>query len=163
MKTYVTKIQRVSTIFCCALIALSIQACSDESEKFENFEPMQILQGEWRINEIIGYPKGETNLFTLTKVDRTKEKHVWGMTINIEGEKFVCVRSAPCGNDCFPSSEGKIGKVNSNQVRIFVKNFDQKGIIPDECEEIHLNLNKTLGIYSIKKISETELKLIKMR
>ncbi len=162
MKNYIVKKQSILTIFYWVLVVLSMQACSDDSDNFDEFEPMQILQGEWRINEIIGYPKGATNLFTLTKVDRDKEEYVWGMTIKIEDEKFVCVSSAPCGNDCFPSSKGKIGKAGSNRVKIFVENFDQEGMIP-ECKEIHLKLNKTLGIYSIKKISATKLQLVRTK
>ncbi len=156
MKKSVNRIQRVVAILCCVLIVLGVQVCSDD-DNLEKFEQVQILQGKWLINGIIGHPKEKFDIFILTKVSGD-EKYVWGTTILIKDENFVCSYSAPCGNDCFPSSEGQIGKINEQQVKILVKQFDQIG----DCEEEHLKLNKNLGVYNVEKISEKEIKLVKV-
>ncbi len=141
MRKSANKIQSVVAILC-FLLLLGGQACSDDNNHLEKFDQVQILQGKWRINGIIGHPKEKSDIFILTKI-RGDKKYVWGTTILIKDKNFVCTYTASCGNDCFPSSEGNIGEVNEQQVKIFVKQFEQSGFT---CEKKHLKLNNVSSI-----------------
>ncbi len=157
MRKYINTMQSVVVILCCTLVV----GCTNY-KKSEEFDEVGVLQGIWYINSVVGHPKNDNKIFILKKIKKEEhaERYIYGTTISIKDKSFDCVYSAPCGNDCFPSSNGLIGQVNKQQIKIFVKEFKQHGMVPD-CEKKHLQLNKDLGIYNIEKVSEKEIKLVK--
>ncbi len=122
-------------------------------------EYIKPLNGLWYINGIIG--KNFQDTIKLKKTQLVKiaknEYRPYGTTISIEEGVYEDSYGAPCGNDCFPSSKGNFTMISENKLTIFVKEFNQTG----DCEEIHKTLNKNLGIYTLEKISDTQLKLVK--
>ncbi len=114
------------------------------------------LNGLWYINGVIGANFQDT--IKLTKVVlKEGEQMSYGTSIDIKDGIYEDSYGAPCGNDCFPSSNGKFTMISENQLTVFVKNFKQWG----DCENFDKTLNKDLGIYTLMKISDTEINLVK--
>lgn len=114
-----------------------------------------ILIGEWEINKIIGMDSISPKEYKLL---HQENKPFWGYHIKFDSTGiYTFSYSAPCGNDCFPSSIGTFKIIGEKFVNLFVKEFHQAG----ECEKKDLLLNYNLGYFLISKQSNSEIKLIK--
>lgn len=118
-----------------------------------------IVGKHWYINAIIGGDMQNTQAFTLSKVVlNTKNQFLYGNSIIFnDNNTFSCSYSAPCGNDCFPSSTGTFKMIDDKHIQLFVIEYDQQG----DCESKHIELNKDLGIYYILNESDEIIKLVK--
>lgn len=67
---------------------------------------MDLIGNSWKIDKIIGLDNGSPLRFKLEKID-TNSRWKWGNSVKFSPSgNFSCTYSAPCGNDCFPSSNG---------------------------------------------------------
>ena len=120
----------------------------------------QKLTGElWHINKIIGRDLKNTQEYTLTKIDSTKDgDFVYGNKIIFNtNNTFNSFYSASCGNDCFPSSTGTFKMVDKAEIQLFVEEFVQEG----DCEHKKMELNIDLGVYCISIESDKVIMLNK--
>ncbi|AWK04002.1 hypothetical protein HYN56_07060 [Flavobacterium crocinum] len=118
-----------------------------------------LLNEYWNISEIIGQDTINTGEFTLQRKDKTDQYYSrYGMKIIFNKDNsLACNYSAPCGNDCFPSSIGTYKMIDQKHINLFVKEFQQFG----DCESKNIKLDLNLGNYYISKQSDKTIKLIK--
>ena len=111
----------------------------------------------WKIDQVIGVDTNNIQEFTLKKVDTTNQFWSWGNILKFSSDgTFTCEYSAPCGNDCFPSSNG-LYSIDSSKVTLILKEFRQKGY----CENLYRTPNRVLGDYVVKKQDSVTIKLVK--
>lgn len=116
----------------------------------------QNLVGEWYVSKIID--EGHEG-YTLYKIEENEDNPHYGNILQLkEDGTFSSFYSAPCGNDCFPSSFGIYEIKEDNRIHLFIKEFNQDGM----CESIHKVLDKSLGDFSISKVDENTIQLIKV-
>lgn len=129
------------------------------SEIRQSFYAQKVFGEYWYINKIIGNDMQNTQEFTLNKIELTsKDDFIYGNKIIFNNDNtFNSNYSAPCGNDCFPSSTGTFKIIDKKHIKIFVKEFIQVG----DCENKKIELNIDLGTYYISKESNEIIKLIK--
>ncbi len=118
----------------------------------------QDIIGSWKINQVIAEKTKNPQEYVLYKIDTSNKYYsTYGTKIvfNRNGT-FHCSYSAPCGNDCFPSSSGTFKMTDDKHVSFYVKKFSQVG----DCEHKDLKLNLNLGLYYLA-INSANIKLIK--
>ncbi len=113
----------------------------------------------WHINQVFGNSENTLDEYTLTKIENPQGKNfVYGNSISYQKGKFYSYYSAPCGNDCFPSSEGTYKIMSDNLIEITLLAFNQSG----ECPSIHKKYNIT-ALFEIVKKSNKEIILKKIK
>lgn len=104
----------------------------------------------WFINKVPGDSLRNMDTLVLRRIG-AKDKHggyVYGTTITFsEDSTFKCNYSAPCGNDCFPSSRGTYQMIDEDHISIYVERYQRVG----DCEEIKRLVQKNIGVYRITK------------
>ncbi|MEN7550062.1 hypothetical protein AAG747_19220 [Rapidithrix thailandica] len=125
---------------------------------FQDLNAQSII-GKYYINKIIGRNLNDSDEFILTEIKpNEKKEYVYGNIITFnEDYSFTCTYFAPCGNDCFPSSDGTFELITNNKIKLLVKGYSQEG----DCESKLIKLNFNLGIYCISTESENTIKFIK--
>lgn len=125
----------------------------------QNAFAQAILNNYWQTTEIIGQELENVQEFELRRIDTTANKYwMYGNLLKFGKDKtFSSHYSAPCGNDCFPSSLGTYKMLDKEHISIFVKEFNQTG----DCEHKQVKLNRDLGSYFITNQSKNTIKLIK--
>ncbi|MEZ4853882.1 hypothetical protein [Flavobacterium sp.] len=116
----------------------------------------QLENSSWKIDKVIGNSGDTFEEYHLYKYD-TAEQWQYGNFIQFTNTGFTCHYSAPCGNDCFPSSSGNFKNSDKNIIELTILTFDQQG----DCESIHKKMKITTK-YQIIQLSETEIHLKKI-
>lgn len=105
----------------------------------------QSLLGKWKIEKVLWNDAQPIYHLTQIPADASAFAH-YGNSIAFKADKtFVSNYSAPCGNDCFPSSNGNYRFIGKNQVELVVKEINQSG----DCKNIHEKGTWKLGTYLI--------------
>lgn len=75
------------------------------------------FEGEWKIDYLIGYGGEKASYFNEYLLYKLQgEDRNYGNNVAFLDGKFTCWYSAPCGNDCFPSSEGNFKMIDESHV-----------------------------------------------
>ncbi|BCY28521.1 hypothetical protein [Flavobacterium okayamense] len=113
----------------------------------------------WQINDVFGNNGEYLDEYQLTKVEKQDERisFVYGNSITFYQTSFSSNYSAPCGNDCFPSSSGNYKIISNNQIETTQFTFDQSG----DCETIHKKM-KIKTLYQIVQKSKSNIILKKI-
>ncbi len=114
------------------------------------------LVGSWKIDHIIGYKNsweaGENeNEYMITPPRLMKENmemfDYGNWVVFKDNQTFTSYYTAPCGNDCFPSSYGRYELLEDDQIKIWVDSIFVRGF----CKEKELHPKKELGVFVIEK------------
>lgn len=116
----------------------------------------QLENSSWKIDKVIGNVNDTFDEYHLYKYD-TSEQWQYENFIKFTESGFTSYYSAPCGNDCFPSSSGNFKKISENQVELTILTFDQHG----DCQNVSYKM-KISTTYQIIQSSETEIHLKKI-
>ncbi len=113
----------------------------------------------WQINNVFGYNGESLEEYQLSKVEKQDERlnFVYGNLISFIRNSFSSYYTAPCGNDCFPSSYGSYKLINNNLIEITQLVFEQSG----DCETIHMKM-KTTTLFQIVRKSKSNIILKKI-
>ena len=120
---------------------------------------LDLISSTWKIDKIVGLDSANINEFVLEPVDRSNRFWMWGNTIKFGKDSiFTCDYSAPCGNDCFPSSTGIYTIIDSLRIQLRLKEIQQRG----DCHNFEKTLITVLGTYQIEKQDSVSYSLIKL-
>ena len=112
----------------------------------------------WHISEIIGYDIENNHEFILSKIDTADRYSMYGVSIKFNvNNTYEDTYSAPCGNDCFPSSKGNYILKDENHILVKAKEFHQSG----DCETKSILYDLYYVTYYIFQTSDGNLRLIK--
>ncbi|MGC4041505.1 MAG: hypothetical protein QM710_12165 [Flavobacterium sp.] len=114
------------------------------------------LDGKWRIDYLIGYGGDKTTFLNEYVLSKPEEERTYGNSANFSGETFSSGYSAPCGNDCFPSSVGKLKMIDESHVSLQLDTI----YIHGDCQTKHVKIDKSPVVYYIFK-DEDAIRLIK--
>lgn len=109
----------------------------------------QNIVGIWHTNEL-PWNKAEKE-YSLQKLDK-ENPYRYGNFITLnENNTFEAYYSAPCGNDCFPTSKGTFQVIENNKIILIVNYIEQSGF----CNETFKKKgNWSLGTYKIVKTDD---------
>lgn len=125
-----------------------------------DIQAQDLTKYSWHINKIIGISGDTFEEYELTKIEDSTDRFDYGNSIHFKEDKtFSCHYSAPCGNDCFPSSTGTYKFIDDNHIEITLLEFKQQGF----CETLHKKWNTIIGTFKIESQSETTLTLKKVK
>lgn len=118
-----------------------------------------LISSTWKIDKIVGLDSANISEFVIQPVDTSNGFWMWGNTIKFGKDSiFTCTYSAPCGNDCFPSSKGIYTIIDSSKIQLRLKEIQQSG----DCRNFEKTLNRVLGTYQIQKQDSASYSLIKL-
>ncbi|MDR0874372.1 MAG: TonB family protein [Prevotellaceae bacterium] len=104
------------------------------------------LAGDWKIDKLINNARTE---YTIHKPDTT---YGWDygnhITFNADGT-FQSYYTAPCGNDCFPTTSGNYNQEGKNYIRFTLKRITVDG----DCPNSDTQMNKNLGLFYVHRDS----------
>lgn len=107
--------------------------------------PMETISGHYMISHVINESSNQT--YVLMPI-RPERGYMYGNHIMFEpsNSTFKSSYSAPCGNDCFPSSQGTYQMEGERHVRLHLTNVAQHGF----CEENYDRaVQQDLGLFLI--------------
>lgn len=120
-----------------------------------NFLKAQDLQGEWKINTVlVDTLVQDYSLDTLSTAHFSYGNH---LKLNLDGT-FNSWYSAPCGNDCFTSSNGTYTQLDSNHYQFIIENVSYSGTCRNRTSPYTFPLN--LGSFIVVK-KENTIHLVK--
>ncbi|MDO4763557.1 MAG: lipocalin family protein [Flavobacteriaceae bacterium] len=106
----------------------------------------QSIIGEWKVQKVLW--NTPENSYALTPI--LEKAYRYGNFIEFKEDKtFVSYYSAPCGNDCFPSSKGTFEFIGKDKIELTIKEIAKNGMCSEPIFQEKGNWN--LGIYTIKK------------
>lgn len=141
------------------LLFVITNSCAQKQNNYNGFDiamhnsKINVLQGKWRINELIS--NAETKEYILTPQSSDKFNN-YGNNISLNTDQtFVSGYSAECGNDCFTTTKGKYKIIDENYICFYLDEILRSG----ECSG-NSKPNKDLGLYYFYK-TENGFRLLK--
>lgn len=128
------------------LLFVITNSCAQKQNNYDGFNSVthnskiSLLQGKWRINQLIS--NSETKEYILTSQSSDKFNN-YGNNISVNTDQsFVSSYSAECGNDCFTITKGKYKIIDENYICFYLDEIIRSG----ECSG-NSKPNKDLGLY----------------
>lgn len=116
----------------------------------------QKLSGEYLINS---HPESLSGgVYSLARIN-PNDAYEYGVHVQFysDSQTYRSFDTAPCGNQCFSSTEGRYELVDSEHIRLIMLMRERGG---SPCSEnYHLEMNEDLGIFRIES-TENGLMLI---
>lgn len=108
----------------------------------------QGIEGIWRTDELLTYRVKEQYVMTfVNRNDETVEVALYGNFIVFKDDgTFTSNYAAPCGNDCFTSSEGVFTYKGQDQIVLTLHQVEQSGTCSSSRVE-----TVELGVYDIQR------------
>lgn len=132
------------------LLFVITNSCAQKQNNYNGFDvvlhnsKINVLQGKWRINELI--LNAETKEYILTPQSSDKFNN-YGNNISLNTDQtFVSGYSAECGNDCFTTTKGKYKIIDENYICFYLEEIIRNG----ECSG-NSKPKKDLGLYYFYK------------
>lgn len=112
--------------------------------------PMKTISGHYMISHIISEVPEQTYSITPVPTDRG---FAYGNNIKFDPTSltFESYYTAPCGNDCFPSSRGTYQMEGEQHVRLHLTNVAQRGF----CDGYDKTVQQDLGVFLIEVNQES--------
>lgn len=103
------------------------------------------LNGHYKISHIINAAPVQT--YTLMHIP-AERGYIYGNHIMFDpvNSTFKSFYTAPCGNDCFPSSTGTYKMEGEQQIRLYLTSVAQHGA----CENYDKDVQQDLGLFLIE-------------
>lgn len=159
----------MKTLFILLAISLLSFSCTSKSDngKANNAEPLTIsslqskdsiegLIGYWAIDQLIGIEfiadsvPERASFFRIEKVK--KGAYPYGDHVSFDADgTFICSYSAPCGNDCFPTTYGRYKAVDSKRILFQLDRVGQRGY----CESVNKTVDINLGVFDMVRTDST--------
>lgn len=98
----------------------------------------------WKCNGS-AFEDSERESYTLTKNNDDDTNFQYGYSISFGDGTFSTSYSAPCGNDCFPSTYGTYKFINDFTIEIYVDSISRSGYCQLESEEP----KRSYGLYKL--------------
>jgi hypothetical protein len=128
------------------VLLMSIVSCLSSQENYVGFKNAKHhsgvfeIQQKWRINKLIS--DAETKEYILTPQSPNSFENYGNNIIFNQDQTFRSSYSAPCGNDCFTSTEGKYKIIDENYMCFYLDEITQSG----ECSG-NSKPNEDLGLF----------------
>ncbi|WP_158961655.1 hypothetical protein [Myroides fluvii] len=115
------------------------------------FAQAQALAGTWKTNAVFTYNIQE--YYVLTPANTTEEaskmERYGSFVVFSEDDTFQSYYTAPCGNDCFTTTDGTYEYLDKNTVKLTLHRLHQSGM----CQDAQ-NKKVVLGVFDIVQNKE---------
>lgn len=115
------------------------------------FIQAQALVGTWKTDAVVAYDVRE--YYVLTPANKTEEatkmERYGSFVVFSEDYTFQSYYTAPCGNDCFTTTDGTYEYLDKNTVKLTLHRVHQSGM----CQDTQ-NKKVVLGVFEIVQNKE---------